>query len=235
MRVLSERGFRVAPPEKGDLACGYEATGPHGGATNHLRRDRHNVQLAMGGQTKVLVSTGGHGRRHRSCARDLESLERQDGICRGRSRARDLGSQVNGGCGAQRRWRRPTGLRIVHVRTSAEMSQALEREFKNSDALFMVAAVSDFKSGREARPEEEVRRQLVARAHENRRRARASLGRDKGSRVVVGFALGTEDEEQNARAKLAKKHCDLVVLNRPDAAFGQDTNVVLSIYDATVA
>ena len=52
-----------------------------------------------------------------------------------------------------------------------------------------------------------------------------------GILVVVGFALETEDEEQNARAKLTKKHCDFVVLNKPEAAFGLDTNVV-AVYDA---
>jgi phosphopantothenoylcysteine decarboxylase/phosphopantothenate--cysteine ligase len=111
------------------------------------------------------------------------------------------------------------------------MSDALTREFKNSDALFMVAAVSDFK------PAQALDRKKKSGAGWSLDLTRtedvlASLGKDKGARVVVGFALETEDEEQNAKAKLAKKHCDLVVLNRPDAAFGQDTNVV-SVYDAS--
>jgi phosphopantothenoylcysteine decarboxylase/phosphopantothenate--cysteine ligase len=124
----------------------------------------------------------------------------------------------------------PYGVRIVPARTSADMSAALEREFKNSDALFMVAAVSDFKPATrmvQKKKSGEGWTLELARTED----VLAALGAGKGSRVVVGFALETEDEEQNARAKLAKKHCDLVVLNRPDAAFGQDTNVV-SIYDA---
>jgi phosphopantothenoylcysteine decarboxylase / phosphopantothenate---cysteine ligase len=102
----------------------------------------------------------------------------------------------------------PNGVRVVRVRTSEEMSNALKLEFENADALFMVAAVSDF------------------------RPASSMDQKKKGKRVVVGFALETEDEEQNARAKLAKKHCDLVVLNKPADAFGRDTNVV-TVYDAT--
>jgi len=116
------------------------------------------------------------------------------------------------------------------VRTSDEMSKALQSEFKNADALFMVAAVSDFKPAF-VNPQKKKSGEGWSLDLVKTEDVLATLGRDKGSRVVVGFALETEDEEQNAKAKLAKKHCDLVVLNRPDAAFGQDTNVV-SIYDA---
>ena len=57
----------------------------------------------------------------------------------------------------------------------------------------------------------------------------ADLGRDKGDRVVVGFAVETDDAEQNARRKLETKGLDLIVLNDLNvtgAGFGVDTNVV---------
>jgi phosphopantothenoylcysteine decarboxylase/phosphopantothenate--cysteine ligase len=124
----------------------------------------------------------------------------------------------------------PHGVRIVGVRTSAEMAKALEAAFKNADALFMVAAVSDFKPASTMSQKKKsgdgwtldlVKTDDIL----------ASLGAHKGKRLVVGFALETEDEEQNARAKLAKKHCDFVVLNKPDVSFGLDTNVV-AVFDA---
>jgi phosphopantothenoylcysteine decarboxylase/phosphopantothenate--cysteine ligase len=124
----------------------------------------------------------------------------------------------------------PHGVRITRVRTSEEMAKALKGEFKDADVLFMVAAVSDFKPASTMAQKKKSGEGWTLELSKTDD-ILASLGADKGKRVVVGFALETEDEEQNARAKLAKKHCDLVVLNKPEAAFGLDTNVV-AIYDA---
>jgi phosphopantothenoylcysteine decarboxylase/phosphopantothenate--cysteine ligase len=227
MRILSERGLRVAPPEKGDLACGYEATGRMAEPETIFTAIDTLFSSPWAGR-RVLVSTGG-------TEEDIDPVRVISNRSSGKmgfavaEAARDLGAQVTV-VAARTSVAAPYGVRIIHVRTSAEMSDALTREFKNSDALFMVAAVSDFK------PAQALDRKKKSGAGWSLDLTRtedvlASLGKDKGARVVVGFALETEDEEQNAKAKLAKKHCDLVVLNRPDAAFGQDTNVV-SVYDA---
>jgi phosphopantothenoylcysteine decarboxylase/phosphopantothenate--cysteine ligase len=58
----------------------------------------------------------------------------------------------------------------------------------------------------------------------------SNLGQDKGGRLIVGFALETDDAELNALAKLQKKSCDLVVSNGP-AAFASDVNAV-TIYNS---
>jgi phosphopantothenoylcysteine decarboxylase/phosphopantothenate--cysteine ligase len=57
----------------------------------------------------------------------------------------------------------------------------------------------------------------------------AGLGAMKGDRMIVGFALETENVETNAMDKLKRKRCDLIVVNNPlteGAAFAHDTNVV---------
>jgi phosphopantothenoylcysteine decarboxylase/phosphopantothenate--cysteine ligase len=227
MRILSERGFRVAPPEKGDLACGYEATGRMAEPEAIFAAIETMFGSAWAGR-RVLVSVGG-------TEEDIDPVRVISNRSSGKmgfavaEAARDLGATVTV-VAARTSVAAPHGVRIVPVRTSADMSTALAREFKTADALFMVAAVSDFKpaSTMSQKKKSGDGWSLELTKTED---VLASLGAEKGSRVVVGFALETDDEEQNARAKLAKKHCDLVVLNRPDAAFGQDTNVV-SIYDA---
>jgi phosphopantothenoylcysteine decarboxylase/phosphopantothenate--cysteine ligase len=63
----------------------------------------------------------------------------------------------------------------------------------------------------------------------------ASLGEVKGERLLVGFALETDNERVNAEAKLAKKNFDFIVLNslrEEGAGFGVDTNRV-SLIDRT--
>jgi len=227
MRTLSERGFRVAPPEKGDLACGYEATGRMAEPDTIFHAVETMFNSPWSGR-RVLVSVGG-------TEEDIDPVRVISNRSSGKmgfavaEAARDLGAEVTV-VAARTSVGAPYGVRIIPVRTSAEMSAALQREFKSSDALFMVAAVSDFKPAATMSQKKKSAEGWTLEL-EKTEDLLASLGATKGARVVVGFALETEDEERNAKAKLAKKHCDFVVLNRPDTAFGQDTNVV-SIFDA---
>ncbi|MCH9660039.1 MAG: phosphopantothenoylcysteine decarboxylase, partial [Bacteroidetes bacterium] len=60
----------------------------------------------------------------------------------------------------------------------------------------------------------------------------ASLGSQKKEHFLVGFALETENELENAKTKLLKKNLDLIVLNSLNdkgAGFGTDTNKVTFI------
>jgi phosphopantothenoylcysteine decarboxylase/phosphopantothenate--cysteine ligase len=62
----------------------------------------------------------------------------------------------------------------------------------------------------------------------------ATLGQKKGHRVLVGFAMETQNEQANAESKLHRKNFDFIVLNSlrvEGAGFRGDTNVV-SLIDA---
>jgi len=227
LRVLSERGFRVAPPEKGDLACGYEATGRMAEPETIFAAIETWFDSRWTGR-RVVVSVGG-------TEEDIDPVRVISNRSSGKmgfavaEAARDLGASVTI-VAARTSVAPPHGVRIVPVRTSAEMLLALQREFKDADALFMVAAVSDFKPAstlaQKKKSGEGWTLELVQTED-----VLAALGSTKGRRLIVGFALETENEETNARSKLAKKQCDFVVLNRPEVSFGLDTNVV-TVFDA---
>ena len=126
----------------------------------------------------------------------------------------------------------PHGVRVVRVRTSAEMSEALGQRFEESELLVMAAAVSDFRPAK--RSASKVKGDSLELALTRTEDILATLGAKKGRRLIVGFALETDDLEANAMEKLRKKNCDLMVLNDPreeGAAFAHDTNVV-TIYGA---
>ena len=53
----------------------------------------------------------------------------------------------------------------------------------------------------------------------------ATLGAEKGSRWVVGFALETEDHRLRALAKLERKCCDLIVSNGVEAMHSEENRV----------
>jgi phosphopantothenoylcysteine decarboxylase/phosphopantothenate--cysteine ligase len=57
------------------------------------------------------------------------------------------------------------------------------------------------------------------------------LGRHKGRRVLVGFALEDHHHRRNAEAKLRDKGCDAIVLNRVDVIGAEDTQVEVLLAD----
>ena len=122
---------------------------------------------------------------------------------------------------------------IVPVRTADEMYDAVMNELPKADIVILCAAVSDFKPEQTA--EQKIKRSsndMLLRLAPTRDIA-AAVGKAKTDKqTVIGFALETENEEQNAIGKLHRKNLDYIVLNSlrdEGAGFGTDTNKV-SIY-----
>ena len=121
----------------------------------------------------------------------------------------------------------PTGVRVVPVSTALELSDAMVREAEDADVVIMAAAVADYRpvavSAGKIKKEEAgdaLSVELVRNPDVLQRLASdARIPRADGSRrIVVGFAAETEEDPAEllriGRAKLARKGCDLLVLNR---------------------
>lgn len=121
----------------------------------------------------------------------------------------------------------PEAARIVSVVSTEEMLDAARTEFKNCDGAIGVAAPCDYRPVKVA--DEKISKTgepLVVQLIETVD-VIASLGADKGSRWVVGFALETEDHRFRAITKAEKKSCDMMVLNSPSAMNSESTSVEL--------
>ena len=132
----------------------------------------------------------------------------------------------------------PASPRIhrIDVESCEEMYQAATQAFPQHDAAILCAAVADFRP--ETVAAEKIKRvgdELLLRLKPNPDIA-AALGRMKQPRqVLVGFALETNDEEQNAQKKLAKKNLDFIVLNslrNAGTCFRSDENQISIISSA---
>lgn len=121
-------------------------------------------------------------------------------------------------------------IRRIDVVSALDMLEACEKEFDGCDAAILCAAVADY------RPETAADRKLK---RENQGEMdlklvrnpdiAATLGARKGDRTLVGFALETDSERDNALKKIKVKNLDWIVLNSlrdPEAGFGKDTNKV---------
>lgn len=123
------------------------------------------------------------------------------------------------------------GINIVRVETAAQMHDAATTAFPEADAAILCAAVADFTP--EVVAESKIKRESTGAFTLQLKPTRdiaAALGQMKreGQRLV-GFALETDHEMQNALAKLRKKNLDFIVLNSlrdAGAGFAHDTNKV---------
>lgn len=107
---------------------------------------------------------------------------------------------------------RPKGFRFVSVVSAEDMKRAVVKCWPRTDALVMTAAVCDYTPLRYS--PSKIKR-IKQRSVRFRRTADIleSVGKQKGNRVLVGFALETEAVERNARRKLLAKNLDLIAAN----------------------
>ncbi|WP_314249732.1 bifunctional phosphopantothenoylcysteine decarboxylase/phosphopantothenate--cysteine ligase CoaBC [Streptomyces sp. DSM 40907] len=124
----------------------------------------------------------------------------------------------------------PAGVDVVRVGTAVQLREAVLKAAADADAVVMAAAVADFrpaayaggkikkKDGQEPAPVALVRNPDVL--------AEISADRARAGQVIVGFAAETDDVLANGRAKLARKGCDLLVVNEVGEArtFGSEEN-----------
>ncbi|MCM1451767.1 MAG: bifunctional phosphopantothenoylcysteine decarboxylase/phosphopantothenate--cysteine ligase CoaBC [Clostridium sp.] len=127
-------------------------------------------------------------------------------------------------------------VKIAHVESAREMLAACEEAFPKADIAIMCAAVADYAPDHmeETKIKREKGEAPVLRLVKNPDIA-VTLGKMKreGQRLI-GFALETDHEIENAQEKIRKKNLDFIVLNSlrdKGAGFGTDTNKI-TIIDA---
>jgi phosphopantothenoylcysteine decarboxylase/phosphopantothenate--cysteine ligase len=229
---LRSMGYAFVEPESGALACGEEGKGRFA----PIERIVTELETLLGDRktlagTRVLVTAG----RTEEPIDDVRYVSNRSSGRMGHamaSAARDMGASVtlvNGRVSVEP----PSGVKLLNVRTAAEMRKAVTAAFRGTDVVVATAAVSDFtpsrtEKGKISRSDEGLTLKL-----KGTRDILGELGKKKGKKLLVGFAVEVEEEVARAKNKLKKKNLDLVVVNNPlveGAGFEQDTNVV-SIID----
>lgn len=127
----------------------------------------------------------------------------------------------------------PPRVQRTDVVTAVEMRAAVLERLADADVVIKAAAVADFRPAQVAGSKLKKEDGPPTVRLEPNPDILAELGerRDGAARpLLVGFAAETDDVERNARAKLARKRADLLVVNdvgRPDIGFDVDANEVL--------
>jgi len=121
---------------------------------------------------------------------------------------------------------------VVHVNSSEEMYKACHAYFDGVDAAIAAAAVADYKPKFVAEQKIKKSDSEFLLELEKTKDILFSLGQIKKNQFLIGFALETENEIENAKLKIRKKNLDLIVLNSLNdegAGFGTPTNKVTFI------
>lgn len=126
-----------------------------------------------------------------------------------------------------------SSVRRVDVVSACEMHRAALEASNDADCVVLAAAVADYAPEKTAdrKIKRETTGDMTLRLVRNPDIA-AALGKEKGDRFLVGFALETDNELENALSKLRRKNLDMIVLNSlrdPEAGFMKDTNKITVI------
>src|SRR2546423_5438804 len=123
----------------------------------------------------------------------------------------------------------PPGVRTIRVRSAAEMLDATLANLDAATVVVMAAAVADYRPVQAAGQKIKKADCALTLELEPTADILATVGKIKGSRVLIGFAAETENVVANALKKLQSKDADLMIANdvsASDAGFDVDTNRV---------
>lgn len=233
---LEKDGVLFVGPDEGSMACGEFGPGRMAEPSAILEA----IERALGGETTPALLAGRH-----VVVTSGPTYEAIDPVrfLGNRSSGRQGHAIAQAAIGAGARVTLvsgpvelpdPVGVKTIHVESAREMLAAVEAALP-ADVFVAAAAVADWRT-------DEVSGQKLKKGPsgppvlhfvENPDiLARIARNGDRRPKLVIGFAAETENVEANARAKLARKGCDLVVANSVmtgASAFGSMTNTVAVI------
>ncbi len=235
LATLRARGVQTVGPDVGSLACGWEGAG----RMSEPAEIAQAAELDLGsrthaGEAELLTAAG--------------TREAVDAV-------RYLGNRSSGKMGfavaaeAARRGARvtlvtgpsslptPAGAVRIDVESALEMRDAVMAAWPDTSIAIKTAAVADFRPAHpvaqkirkeDLGPEAALTLELVPNPD-----ILAEISKDRGDRVVVGFAAESHDVIESARRKIARKGCDLLVANdisRANIGFDSDNNAVVFVW-----
>lgn len=233
MQTLQQRGVRFIQPEKGTLACGDEGVGRMAEPETILNAIEEITQQSKPLSGKTVVVSAGPTYEKIDAVRFIGNFSSGlMGFCLAEEAARQGANTIliTG----------PTHLKTtnnhitrIDVVSSADMLQACREQLADADVFIMSAAVADYT------PEQQFSYKLKKQDQELNIRLKPTVDvlrtlgeRKQANQMLVGFALETDNEVENAKKKIRSKNLDFVVLNSlrdKDAGFGVETNKITII------
>ncbi len=227
MRKLAERGYHLMEPGAGELACKSEGAGRLPDPPDILEEVKSILTVKdLAGET-VLV-TAGPTREPFDPVRFITNYSTGKMGYALAARARRRGASVILVSGPTS-LPVPEGIVFLPVSSAAEMRDAVMRNLEKATIVIKSAAVADYRPSVCTGEKIKKKNGSLSLNLERNPDIVAEIGKKKKHRILVGFAMESEDLVENAKAKLLAKNMDLIVANdlkQEGAGFQSDTNIV---------
>lgn len=237
LKTLQEYGHILIPPGTGELASGLFGEGRMAEPEEILQQVQDHIgqNLPLAGK-RVLITAG-------PTYEAIDPVRFIGNHSTGKmgfelaKRAADLGAEVFLITGPTAEELQHPSVSIVPVTTADEMMTEAGQRFPEMDIVICAAAVADYKASHPAeskikKDEDHLTLELTKTTD-----ILYHLGSMKSRQFLVGFALETDNEIENAKRKIHKKNLDAIVMNSlkdKGAGFGPDTNKI-SFIDKNLA
>jgi phosphopantothenoylcysteine decarboxylase/phosphopantothenate--cysteine ligase len=226
--ILRARGVKIVDPAEGYLACGMTGAGRLAGQADIVAAVREvlKAERDLSGET-ILVTAG-------PTCEDLDPVRYLTNRSSGKmgyavaEAAALRGAKVILVSGPVT-LDTPAGVERIDVRTAKEMYFAVLDRVESVSIAIFAAAVADYRPVEQHAEKIKKGDASLTISLEATTDILADVAKNKGQKIVVGFAAETDHVAENARKKLSAKNADLIVANdvtAEGAGFDHDTNIV---------
>lgn len=232
LQRLNNFGYKIIPPGFGDLACGVHSVGRLA-EPEQIFQEVENFfaesQLLKG--KKILITAG-------PTKEPIDPVRFISNPSSGKmgyaiaEKAIEMGAEVTLVSGEVSIFP-PPKAKLIKVKTAQEMFEATIQNYESCEVAIFTAAVGDYTPKKTAQEKLKKSSDSLTLELTKTKDIAFELGKLKGKRIHIGFAVETENELENAKNKLHKKNFNFVVLNNPKekgAAFQGDTNKVTLVF-----
>lgn len=228
LALAKHYGYRIIEPISGNLACGDVGKGKLADIQDIIEVIDEMVysdKPLLG--KKVLISAGPTREKIDPVRFISNHSSGKMGYALARA-ARNMGADVTLVTGVTN-LKKPCDVNVVEIESANDMFEVFKALYDKQDYVIKSAAVADFRPSNPSDNKIKKQNASLTIELENNPDILAYLGEHKRHQKICGFAMETEDVLNNAKHKLIKKNCDMLVvnnLNEPGAGFKVDTNVV---------
>ncbi|BAV94274.1 bifunctional phosphopantothenoylcysteine decarboxylase/phosphopantothenate--cysteine ligase CoaBC [Ichthyobacterium seriolicida] len=227
--TLRSFGNRIIPMEKGELASGLVGLGRMAEPEHIVSFIKEDISKKTPLHKKKILVTAGPTREYIDPVRAITNFSSGKMGFAIAQEAANMGAEVVLITGPVHLKINHKNIKRIDVTSAEDMYNEIINYFDNTDILIMSAAVSDYKIDsiyplKLKKSEDIIDLRLVKNID-----ILKSLGKKKKGQLIVGFALETDNELENAKQKLLDKNADIIILNSLNdkgAGFNYDTNKI---------
>ena len=230
--ALKSFGNIMIPAESGELASGLSGEGRMAEPENIIAFIENDIAEKLPLRGKKILITAGPTYEAIDPVRFIGNHSSGKMGFEIANEAAKLGAEVTLISGPSHLNIENKSIRLVRVVSAEEMYNQCHNYFENTDVAIAAAAVADYRPKNVASQKIKKQESSFNIELERTKDILASLSQIKKNQFLIGFALETENEIENAKAKIQKKNLDLIVLNSlqdDGAGFGTPTNKVTFI------